>query len=606
MDLDRKLAVWALGGVGVLFTALALAAGILDTAPSASPETSVPHDEVTAEDFSLDPSAERLPDAAPEVPDAESTETHTEGERYVTPSMPTLPPWPAELMSLEELNAPGTEWLERPVPRGALELIAFTGGSHARMDMHYFEIGSINGNALLVSAVPTDGLCVGECLEVVFLVEEEAGRSYRLLERMSSPLYARENEGVAYPGLVLDERVVRDGETYIEQLVPQPPYTRQERERPQLTPLRTATTEGRTLEPVARSPYGPVYLSLVPRDARVNDRTFTTVLSRAYIRHPGGLASEISSRPPFLSDDGVPQIIWSTGERNERGFRFDGLSGCGGFGAVEVLPGERIDREALRVIGYTQELEPVLAPRSPEHPLVERVFATAQLFSPRYRGSDGLDITSPEDVLEKRALFLWEDQYGRVLVFIDRSLGPQAECAKPVIYLYPEETTEVRVEVGARVTVSDPPYGEGWEVVAHPDGTLEHNGAEYDSLFWDGIGDGVYPAVSKGVIVPRGEVERTLTQHLTTFGFTDREQRDFLEYWLPRMPETPYVRLSWLGTDEMDTLAPLTVTPQPDTVIRVFLDYAGVESPYPLEPQRIAPFARNGYTLVEWGGLLVE
>ena len=67
--------------------------------------------------------------------------------------------------------------------------------------------------------------------------------------------------------------------------------------------------------------------------------------------------------------------------------------------------------------------------------------------------------------------------------------------AKPVIYLYPEEETEVSVTLGLRrtLTATWPAYEDGWQVTAQPDGTLhEAAGNEYSYLFWEGESDTVY------------------------------------------------------------------------------------------------------------------
>jgi hypothetical protein len=88
-------------------------------------------------------------------------------------------------------------------------------------------------------------------------------------------------------------------------------------------------------------------------------------------------------------------------------------------------------------------------------------------------------------------------------------------------------------------------------------------------------------------------------------GLNSKEIADFIEFWLPKMPTTPFVRLTWLTTEEMNILAPLQVSPRPDSVIRVFLDFAGLEKETAITPQVLPKYDRKGFTLVEWGGLLV-
>jgi len=57
---------------------------------------------------------------------------------------------------------------------------------------------------------------------------------------------------------------------------------------------------------------------------------------------------------------------------------------------------------------------------------------------------------------------------------------------------------------------------------------------------------------------------------------------------------------------EMNNLAPLTVSPKPDTMIRVFLDFEGLDQPVNLIPQKLFAPQRKGFTLIEWGGLLIK
>ena len=89
-------------------------------------------------------------------------------------------------------------------------------------------------------------------------------------------------------------------------------------------------------------------------------------------------------------------------------------------------------------------------------------------------------------------------------------------------------------------------------------------------------------------------------------GLNAKEIADFRDFWLAKMPTTPYTRLTWLTTGEMNTLAPLAVSPKPDTMIRVFLDFAGLSSKENISPQILPHYDRNGFTLVEWGGLLTN
>ena len=47
---------------------------------------------------------------------------------------------------------------------------------------------------------------------------------------------------------------------------------------------------------------------------------------------------------------------------------------------------------------------------------------------------------------------------------------------------------------------------------------------------------------------------------------------------------------------------PLNITPKPDTLIRVMMNFKGVKSYKELEPQELIRPERIGFTVVEWGG----
>jgi hypothetical protein len=212
---------------------------------------------------------------------------------------------------------------------------------------------------------------------------------------------------------------------------------------------------------------------------------------------------------------------------------------------------------------------------------------------------------SAGELAKKYPILLIRNQSKTLTAVFLTEYAPVGGCAKPVVYLYPTAPTQVNVTVDADVTISEPAYNKGWTAFAQPNGKLTVNGKAYDSLFWEGYGNGIYPDLSqRGVVVKQGELQTTLVQQLTSLGLNQKERNDFLEFWQPRLPNDPYVKLSWLGTSDMNQLANLKVTPKPDTTIRIFLDAEGLSAPKLLQPQTLTAPARKGFTVVEWGGLI--
>ena len=180
---------------------------------------------------------------------------------------------------------------------------------------------------------------------------------------------------------------------------------------------------------------------------------------------------------------------------------------------------------------------------------------------------------------------------------------------KPIIYLYPEKDTvcTVKLEISGGMTCSYPQYTEnGWaNFTAKPDGTLIFpGGGEYYALYWEGKGM-TGPDMSKGFCVKGTDTAAFLSDILPRLGLSAKEANEFIIYWLPRMQNNAYNLISFQTTAYTDN-AKLTVTPEPDTVIRVFMAYKPMQNPVEIRPQTIETPQRFGFTVVEWGGAEIK
>ena len=178
---------------------------------------------------------------------------------------------------------------------------------------------------------------------------------------------------------------------------------------------------------------------------------------------------------------------------------------------------------------------------------------------------------------------------------------------KPVIYLYPEQKTEVSVnlDVNGRLTCTYPAYKKGWEVTATPDGTLtDVNGQTYNYLYWEGEIYAQYN-LSKGFCIKGEDTAEFLEDALEKLGLTRREANEFIVYWLPMMEQNPYNIISF-QTDSYTDNAKLMVNPAPDTLIRVFMAWQSANQYTELDKQELTAPERTGFTVVEWGGAEVK
>jgi hypothetical protein len=528
----------------------------------------------------------------------------------------------------------GVTWLAQPEPLRALGLVSgwWNASTNASpIELMYFKIGDDRGKAIIITFLPCDGICFVSNSSWLVFKEGVTPGTYEVLTRHTPSVDWSQVNSTApdvWPGIVFSHTQQNNTDAY-ENLVPplnlndvlvgkQGSLTKSQAVSPYdfsantaLNPLRKKEGEGSIatdVEFVQDTLYGPLFrikrasISFEETDPFETGRT---QLATYLLRLPGGVVIRYNEQLSFMGDDGVPQFVWSDGTKNTDPYRADGRASCGAMGAVEVVSKDDATRLADEIvqIGSTNTGEPVYGVVNPSHWLVTVVFGEDA--RQRYNTATGeMEAVRVDEFLSAKGLVLYKDAFGQYVVLMNTRFGGGAECGKPVIYLYPETTTAVSVAVGAEITKSTPRYRDGWEVVAEPDGTLTHEEGTFDSLYWDGIGHGSYPAIDRGFIVKRDDVEATLTDHLAQLGFIDHEIEDFLEYWMPLMPDTPYVRLTWLGTHDMNALAPLTIAPKPDTLIRAFLDFEGVARPYYLPSQRLSAIPRVGFTAVEWGGLL--
>lgn len=179
-------------------------------------------------------------------------------------------------------------------------------------------------------------------------------------------------------------------------------------------------------------------------------------------------------------------------------------------------------------------------------------------------------------------------------------------AAKPVIYLYPEKTEDITVtmDLNGSFGCTYPEYQNGWSVTADPDGTLYANGKEYSYLYWDAELNGSWD-MSKGFVIKGSDTAEFLREKLSFMGLTPKEYNEFIVYWLPRMEKNPY-NLITFQTKAYENAAKLSISPEPDSILRIFMVYVPLDKYTDIPEQELESFKRTGFTVVEWGGAEAE
>ncbi len=286
------------------------------------------------------------------------------------------------------------------------------------------------------------------------------------------------------------------------------------------------------------------------------------------------------------SDDGVNTIV----------------RGCGAGGGVSRA--DNVSSDQFVETGKTASGAQLYTFKNPHATIIQKAYEEYVAY---YKEDLSQTTLSKEEFIQQHGVLAYKTKDGEWLIFTRNSLSPSYGCAKPVVYLYPTVTQRVAVQVSADVKKSEPTYPSGgWVVTAQPNGTISYDGKNYDSLFWEGPGTGTYPAITSGIVVKREKALETIKKQLKQQGLTPKEQTDFINFWQDKIPRKPFVRLTWLVTAQMEQLAPLRITPEPDSMKRIFLDMAGLDRMIKIPAQKLTGFERKGFTVVEWGGLTSE
>ena len=183
--------------------------------------------------------------------------------------------------------------------------------------------------------------------------------------------------------------------------------------------------------------------------------------------------------------------------------------------------------------------------------------------------------------------------------------GPDMYKEKPIIYLYPKKTEEITIKLGypEKITCSYPKYKDEWSVIANPDGSLKDikTGKSLYSLYWEGIGTAIIN-MQEGFIVEGKDSAEFLEEKLAILGLTEREAEEFIIYWLPKLESNKYNYIRFESMEEINEYMPLEFSVKPDTLIRVLMQFKGLDEPIQVEEQKLETTERNGFVAVEWGG----
>ncbi|MEW5804359.1 MAG: hypothetical protein AB1847_19870 [bacterium] len=163
----------------------------------------------------------------------------------------------------------------------------------------------------------------------------------------------------------------------------------------------------------------------------------------------------------------------------------------------------------------------------------------------------------------------------------------------------------VELDVNGEITKTIPPYHDGWYVLAKADGTItdESQGKQYGYLFWEAQLNGL-ELPDKGWVIAQEDLKEWFSEYLPKLGLNIREKEQFMEYWLERLQGSGFYELKLLSHEFLDEYAKLTITPAPDTLIRVIFHFTPLNEYKLLDAPVMKTPERKGFVVLEWGGIL--
>ena len=99
--------------------------------------------------------------------------------------------------------------------------------------------------------------------------------------------------------------------------------------------------------------------------------------------------------------------------------------------------------------------------------------------------------------------------------------------------------------------------------------------------------------------------------HMTFFSpvpkrLTEIEAEEFIVYWLPKLQENEYNYIRFATMDEINKNMPLEFSVEPDTIIRVLMQYKALDNYIEVNEQKLETPERTGFVAVEWGGTEIK
>lgn len=215
------------------------------------------------------------------------------------------------------------------------------------------------------------------------------------------------------------------------------------------------------------------------------------------------------------------------------------------------------------------------------------------------------DKTKKRDKSHRRRIVVWTEISLIVLgLFVMIVAVSLTSARKPAIYLYPEEDQNISVNLDVKgwITSSHPKYKGGWDVFVEKGGLIDnkYDYLAYEASLWD------VELPDKGWVVDYDNLNTWFGKKLPRLGLNKKEARQFKDYWLEKLPRADYYEIKLLSGEFLAKNMVLDIQPEPDTVIRRIFYFTPLKERKVLKEPPAEDIKREGFVVVEWGGILAK
>lgn len=188
---------------------------------------------------------------------------------------------------------------------------------------------------------------------------------------------------------------------------------------------------------------------------------------------------------------------------------------------------------------------------------------------------------------------------------------------KPVIYAYSENPIDFTLKVIPQgvLTFTYPqlPADNTWKMKTDESGNLTAaNGSNYPYLFWESNQNASLLRDKKSnsnEIVAQSDLIPFLEKNLSNLGLNSKEKMDFITYWAPKLLKFTMIQVQFFVDENCEVIGELEINPKPERqrrVYAIFNEVTVISKQFEPKTIEIKPLIRSGFTVIEWGGSLLE